>query len=257
MSGFTLANVRIYAGGLDLTSDSNKIELAGEIEEKEITTFGDVDEAGYVWKTVQGGTGSAKLAAAGLWRAGDPSAVDDVLWATQGTAMPWSVLPRHSGAGSAAAPAVGDLAWFVKAVQSKYQVGGSPGDVAPWAADCSGSSPLVRGRLLHTASTPRGAAGSGAAVQLGAVPAGRALVAGVHLLSTADPAASLTVRIESSATADFAAPTTRATFTAAQAVSGQSAVLAGPVMDGYWRAAWSVAGGAAPSFLFVVSAGIA
>lgn len=257
MQKFTLGNVRLYAGGLDLTAAANKVELAGGVDEKDVTTFGDVDPAGDIWKAIAGTIGSGKVDAAGFWAAGDPAKVDDGLWSTQGTAIPWSALPRSQGAMSAAAPAPGDLAWFLRAVQSKYAIGDQVGNIAPYSASASSSSPLVRGKVLHPPGTARTATGSGAAVQLGPVADGDAMYASLHLLSTADAAAALTVRIESSADAAFTAPTTRATLQPAQAVSGQSAIAAGPVTDTYWRAAWTVAGGDAPSFLFLVDAGIA
>lgn len=253
---FTLGNVRIYAGGLDLTGQSNKVGLAGGYDEADVTGFGDVAADGWIWKTVQKGIGSGKLDVAGFHAAGDPSQVDNGLWATQGSVMPWTVLPRMQGASSAAAPTPGDLAWFLRAMQSTYALGDQVGNVAPYTAAASSSSPLVRGRLLHQPGMARTATGTGTAVQLGAVPEGKAFYAGMHLLSTADAAAALTVTVESDDDAGFATPTTRATFQAAQTVSGQSVMAAGPITDTYWRVTWTVSGGAAPSFMFVVSAGI-
>lgn len=253
---YTLGNVRIYAGGLDLTGQSNKVGLTGGYDETDVTGFGDVAADGWIWKTVQKGIGSGKIDASGFHAAGDPSQVDNGLWATQGTVMPWTVLPRAQGASSAAAPTPGDLAWFLRAVQSSYALGDQVGNVAPYTAAASSSSPLVRGKLLHPAGTARTATGTGTAVQLGAVPDGKAFYAGVHLLSTADAAAALTVTVESDDSAAFTSPTTRATFQAAQAVSGQSVMAAGPVTDTHWRVKWTVTSGATPSFMFVVSAGI-
>ncbi|WP_320069754.1 hypothetical protein [Micromonospora sp. RTGN7] len=253
MAPHVLRNVRIFTGGADLTGQSNKIEIGGEHEERDVTTFGDVDAAGDVWKAVIAGIGSAKVAAAGQWEAGDTSRVDDDAWAALGGIGAWTIYPHESGPSGGA---VGAVAWMVKALRGQYQLLGSPGDVAPWAASASSTWPLVRGVGLHAPGVPRTAAGTGTAVQRPAVLDGQYVYASLHVLSVAGTAApTLTVKVQSAADAGFTTPTDRATFDPAAARSGQMLRVAGPITDTYWRLSWTTAG-TAPSFLFAGALGI-
>lgn len=244
----SLVNARIFAGGADLTSASNKVDLSGEVEDKEVTNFGSIGTDGRVWKEIIAGLGSAKISAAGQWEAGDLSKVDDQAWQNRGAVNAWTVAIGGN---------VGDLAYLTKALESKYTIGGSPGDVAPWQADATGSWALVRGQIMHPPGTARSANGTGTARQLGAIATGKALYVCLHVLSVAGTASpSLTVTVESDDASGFASPTTVATFTAATAISDQALSVAGPTTDAWFRITWAVTG-TTPSFLFVVSAGIA
>lgn len=248
--GELLKNVRLYSGGCDLTGSGNKIDVSAEVEEKDVTTWGDYDEAtDKVWKAVQGGNASAKLGASGFWPAADPSVVDEPLWEQLGGLGPWSAFPRGA--------AVGDLTWLTYALQGQYQLLGATGDVAPWQASWSSSWPLVRGVLAHPPGTARTATGDGTAVEHVAVPAGSHLYATLHVLSVAGTGTpTITVAIESDVDADFdGSETTRLTFAAATAVGGQAVRAAGPWTDTFYRVTWTITG-TTPSFLFVVALGV-
>jgi hypothetical protein len=117
----------------------------------------------------------------------------------------------------------------------------------------------VRGQIAHPPGTPRTADGTGPALTLGAVPAGKRLYAALHVLSASGTTPSLTARIESAATGDagFTSPTTRLTFAAAAAPGGQILRTTGDaITDTRWRLAWTITG-TTPSFLLAASAGIA
>lgn len=244
-----LLGIRIFAGGCDLTGANNKIDWSSEVEEKETTTWADVDAAGKPWKTLLGGLGSSKVSGSGFWEAGDLSKVDDSAWANQGGVGALTL-------GATQAAAVGDLAYLTQALQGKYSLFGSPGDVAPWSADWSGSWPMVRGQIMHPPGTARTTTGTGTARQLGAVAAGKGLYACLHVLSVAGTAVpTLTVTIEADNAVGFASPVTVGTFTAATAISGQAITCSGFGTDDWFRAKWTISG-TNPSFLFVVSLGI-
>ncbi|MEK9524756.1 hypothetical protein MIU24_36185, partial [Streptomyces venezuelae] len=51
-----LTNVRAFAIGADLTGSSSKVELSGEVEEKDVTTY-----ASAGWKVLLGGLKSGEL----------------------------------------------------------------------------------------------------------------------------------------------------------------------------------------------------
>jgi hypothetical protein len=82
------------------------------------------------------------------------------------------------------------------------------------------------------------------------------MYAALHVLSVAGTTPSITARVESSVDNTFSAPTTRLTFTAANAVGGQILRTAGTaITDTWWRVAWTISG-TSPSFLFSSALGI-
>lgn len=239
-----LLDTRLWAGGADLTSNMNKIEIETDVDEQDTTSFGSGG-----WKEVLGGLFSTKLTASGQWEAGDASKVDDNQYGLLGGIAPWSIGPT-------AATSVGALAYLTKAMSTKYSLLDEVGNVAPWEADASGAWPVARGVIAHPPGTARTATGTGTGQQLTAISASQMLYANLHVLSVAGTATpSITVAIESSADNTFAAPTTRLTFDAATAISGQALRAAGPVTDTWFRPKWTISG-TTPSFLFVVALGI-
>lgn len=243
MSKFVLLNARLFAVGADLTGASNKIELTSEIEDKETTNY---YSAGY--KEVIGGLGTAEVSAEGQWEAADSSKVDDAMWARLGGVGPWTACPDNA--------AVGDLAYLTQCLTASYALGGAVGDIAPWTGKGASSWPLVRGQMAHPAGTARTSTGTGTAVQLGAVPAGKRLYAALHVLSVAGTTPSITARIESDNAVGFPSATTQLTFTAATAAGGEALRTSGSaITDDWFRVAWTISG-TTPSFLFATSFGI-
>ena len=237
MSKTILTNVRTFAVAVDLTSQSNKVEISTEVEDKDSTNY-----ASQGWKEVLGGLGSA-------WEAGDPTKVDDASWAQLGGVGPWSISANNGAA-------VGDLAYFTSALRSDYKLFDAVGEVAPWSGTAKSSWPLVRGQFAHPPGTARTASGTGTGLNLGAVATGKRMYAAVHVLSASGATPSLTARVESSVDNTFASPTTRLTFAAATTAGGQALRTDGTaITDTWWRIAWTISG-TTPSFLFVGSLGI-
>jgi hypothetical protein len=244
VSKTVLVNVRAFTVGLDLTSNSNKIELSSEVEDKDATNYGSGG-----WKEVIGGLASAEISGEGQWEAFDLSKVDDSSWANLGGLGPWSISANN-------AANVGDLAYLTNAMQASYKLGDAVGEIAPWASTAKSNWPLVRGQFAHPPGTARTATGTGTGLNLGAVPANKRLYAALHVLSVAGTTPSLTARVESSVDNTFGSPTTRLTFSAANAISGQILRTSGSaITDPWWRVAWTISG-TTPSFLFVASLGI-
>ncbi|MDT0306870.1 hypothetical protein RM780_07820 [Streptomyces sp. DSM 44917] len=243
---FVLLNARLFTGGADLSGRSNKIELSAEVEDKEVTNYRSPDG----WKEVLGGLASAEITGEGQWEAGDPGMVDDVSWAELGGVGAWTVCPRDS--------AVGDLAYFTRAMRGSYTLGEAVGEVAPWQGGAKSAWPLVRGVIEHPPGTARTADGASTGVELGAVAAGRRLYASLHVLSVAGTSSpSITVSVESDDSNTFASATTRLTLDAATAPGGQTARTDGTaITDTWWRLAWTITG-TSPSFLFAAALGIA
>ena len=244
MSKTVLINVRCFAVGVDLTSNSNKIELAAEAEDKDSTNY-----ASNGWKEVMGGLASAEISGEGQWEAGDPSKVDDASWSQLGGVGPWSVSANNGAA-------VGDLAYFTSALRSDYKLFDAVGEVAPWTGSAKSSWPLVRGQFAHPPGTARTTTGSGTGLEVGAVAAGKRLYAALHVLSVAGTTPSITASVESAADDTFASPTTRLTFDPAADAGGQILRTDGTaITDTWWRVAWTISG-TTPSFLFAAALGI-
>lgn len=243
MSKFVLTNVRLFAVAVDLTANSNKVEISAEAEAKDATNY-----ASNGWNEVLGGLASTEIGAAGQWEAGDNSKVDDSSWLQLGTTGPWSVGPAGAN--------VGDLAYFTNALRSSYGLGDAVGEVAPWSGEAKGAWPLVRGQFGHPPGTPRTTTGTGTAVQLGAVAAGKRLYAALHVLSVSGTTPSMTARVESDDSVGFASPTTQLTFSAATGRTGLILRTTGTaITDDWFRVAWTISG-TTPSFVFVSTLGI-
>lgn len=246
MGKFVLTHARLFVGGADLTTVNNKIELACEVEEKDVTAFS-ADPTTALWAEVIGGLASTSATAEGQWEAGDASRVDDASWAAMGAVGAWTACPVGAN--------VGDLAWLTAMMTGSYALGGQVGEVAPWKADWKGSWPLARGEVLHPPGTARTVTGSGTARQLGALTASQAMYVTVHVLSVSGTTPSITVTVDSDDNSAMTTATTRATFNAATDRGGQTTRVAGAVTDDWWRVSWTISG-TSPSFLFLAAAGI-
>lgn len=245
MSKMVLLDVRLFAGGADLSGNTAKAEISAEFEDKDATNY----RSGG-WKEVLAGLASSTITAEGQWEAGDPSKVDDASWAQLGSVGPWTVSPTDA--------TVGTLAYFTNGLRSAYKLGDQVGEIAPWTGKTSGSWPVVRGQYAHPPGIARTATGTGTSMQLGAIPAGKRLYAAVHVLSVAGTAGpTITARVESDDTTGFTSAATKLTFAAATAPGGQCLRTDGTaIADDWFRIAWTITG-TAPSFLFAAALGIA
>ncbi len=244
MSKQILTDVRLFIGGADLSGWSNKVEIKRSVENKETTNF----RSGGAKERI-GGLSSCEVNVEGQWEAGDPSLPDDAIDAVLGVVGPWTLSPNDA--------TVGSLAYIVNALEGEYTMLGQVGDVAPFKANAMSSLARARGLYLHPPGTPRTATGTGTITQMVAVPAGRTLVASLHVLSisgTGTP--TITARVEADNAVGFPSAVTVATFAAQTAVGSQSVRVAGPITDDWYRVGYTISG-TTPSFLFVVAIGVA
>lgn len=243
MSKLVLTDCRLFTGGADLTGNSNKIEIGMSAEVKDSTNYG---SAG--WTEVLAGLKKADLMGAGQWEAGDAGKVDNVSFADLGGVGAWTMCPDGSD--------VDDVAYLTRALRADYKLGADVGDVAPWNASAQSCWPLSRGRILHPPGTARTSTGTGTAVEYVAATSGQYVYANLHVLSVSGTTPSLTVAIESDAGGAFGSAATVQTFAAATAVGGQAIRIGGPITDTFYRVSYTISG-TTPSFLFVVSLGVA
>ncbi len=243
MAKFVLKNVRLFAGGADLTTVNSKVQFTAEAESKDTTAFA---ATGDVWHQVLSGIKSASISGQGQWEAGDASLVDDMAWSTQGAVVPISVCPATAADGS--------LAWLSQFNRTQYQLLGQVGEVAPWSLTGQGAWPLVRGAVLH-GPTARTSSGTGTSVQLGAVSSSQRLYVALHVFSVSGTTPSLTVAIQSDNATGFPSAATVTTLTAATAIGSQITRVSGPITDDWFRISYTISG-TTPSFLFCVTAGV-
>lgn len=239
-----LTDVDLYYGSYDLSGDSNQVELQAEAEVKDKTTYGDGG-----WRSKKAGLKHVMATFGGFWSAGDGE-VDPYLWSKVGaTEQPLTVAPTG---------VEGDVAYFCRGMQGRYQITSQVGELVTFAGALDGSNGegLIRGRLMKgpTAIT---ATGNGTGRQIIDVAADERLYAVLHVLEVADPTATLTVKVQSDDNSGFTTATDRITFTGVTAAGFEWATpVAGAITDEWWRLAFTVAGGSSPSFLIAAAIGI-
>jgi hypothetical protein len=239
-----LTNARIFANGADLTGYANKVDLNAEVAELDATTFGSGG-----WEAVAAGLHSGTVNVEGLWSSTDLTHPHGLLQGSLGSDIIYTVCPST--------PAVGGLAWVFKAVQSKYMVGASVGELVKFTGGGKLDTPLAPGFALHAPGTARSSSGSGTGVQIGAVSALQRMWCNLHVLSVSGTSTpTITVKLQSDDNSSFTSATDQITFTGATAVGAQASYVAGAITDDWWRITWTITG-STPSFLLIVSAGIA
>jgi hypothetical protein len=230
MGTFSLTNAKILMGGLDLSGFHNSLTVDHGAEMLDNTRFG-----GSGTRSFQPGLKTVGLDTNGFWDSTTDEALFNRIQAI-----------REVFSFAAVGEAEGDIGYTVGMINGNYNPGGEVG--ALLAYNFTGQSgngfPLVRGRVLAVGS--KAADGNGAGVQITAVGATQKMYAGLHVLSVGT---SVDVVIESSADNTFAAPTTRLTFDSMTDIGGQWQEDVGPVTDAYWRAKWTVVGGAADIYV--------
>jgi hypothetical protein len=251
MAKFALTNVRFFAGGADLTANSNKAEMSFEVEEKDATAFSTSATLG-TWHESLGGISTAQVNGSGQWDAADipaniPMLPDDASFAFIGNAgQAVTICPQTASAGA--------VAYCGGFMRQNYTIGGSVGDVAPWSGTWQGSTIMGRGAVTVPPAAYT-ATGLGTGIQFLALGTADYLTATLHVLSLAGTTPSVSGVIQSAAANTFASPTTRATFTSMTAQGGQVVRFKGPTTDTWWRLSYTIAG-TTPSIVFASALGV-
>jgi hypothetical protein len=243
MSKFILKNVRPFAGGADLTTRSNRFEIAMEAESKDTTAF---VPSGDVWHEELPGIKTVTVDGAGQWEAGDLSMVDDSMFGLLGSINPLTLAPAGAVDGS--------LAYLTAFNRQAYNLGGSVGDVVPWSGHWVGSWALAKGIILHPPAQ-RTATGSGTILQLPAGGRGTVARGTLHVTGVSGTTPSVTGTIKSAALVGFGSPTTRLTFNAQTAIGGQVFRIAGPITDTFYRFDYTISG-TTPNLLIMSAVGV-
>lgn len=252
MAKFALTNVRFFAGGADLTANSNKAEMSFEVEDKDATAFSTSATLG-TWHESLGGITSAQVNGSGQWDASAgtlaaPILPDDASFAFIGTAgQAVTICPLTASAG-----AVCYVGGFLR---QNYTLGGSVGDVAPWMGTWQGGTVMGRG-FVTVPPAAYTATGVGTGIQLPAMAASDVMTATLHVITATGTTPAVSGIVQSAAANTFVSPTTRATFSSMNAQGGQVVKFTGSVVtDTWWRLSYTITG-TTPSIVFASGIGL-
>lgn len=237
-SPVVFTNAQIIVGGYDLASEHNAIELAEMAAMLDANVFGDAA------KRMKGGLKTFTVRGSGLYS----SVEDPVLTTNLGLAdVLLTLFPSAVVDGMT-------KGYAFQCVEGLYRIGGRVGSLLPFTmqANPQGTALARAISLKDFRSTALTTTSNGTAFQLGAVAAGQTLYAGLHIFGAGT--GTIDVTISSDPLATFLAATTQITF-AQQSALNTTGVWATPVTtaitDTWWRANWTIAGGA-PSFTGIV-----
>lgn len=169
-------------------------------------------------------------------------------WDDKGSKVPVSV---HIGNNNPAV--VGDLSLLINAVNAKLDYPITGGELLAYTLELPGDGFGGIGNVMAIGT--KGATGSGAAQNLGAVAAGQTIIAAMHVTAKGGTTPTLDVIVESDDAEAFTMPTTRLTFAQIGDAIGyefvQSKSSAG-ITDTWWRVSWTLTGGT-PSYTLSVA----
>ena len=241
MPGQVLTKCSFYLDGFDLSSTLNAMAINSKADVMDSTTF-DPDSVNDNFKTKLPGLKSHDWAHEGYTSLGSNEA-DDVLNKKVGEAVIVCASP---------APAFGEVGFFNQGVLNDYNSGASVGEMHQFGISGESNGPFVRGIFLGTGAA---AAGTGAAVEIGAVATGQSVFAQLQIISAGGTDPTITASVESDDSESFPSAATRITFTEAGERDAQQMFVAGPISDNFWRVNLSL-GGTDPSFKYILILGI-
>lgn len=243
MTRQALTGVAYFVGGVDLSNQSNRIDVETQVAQINCTTFGSGGAAEYI-----GGLETVTISGGGPLETGTAYDVEREAYDGKRLILPHTIGPSNSGS------AVAAKAHITKALRTTQKFYGNIGDAQSWEVQAQGSSSLASGAFLVSPATAVSSTANGTAVQVGAIADGKVGYASIHVLAaTGSPA--LDVIVASDDASNFLSGTTRFTFSQKTA-AGQYEVLtlAGPVTDDWWRAGMTFGG--TGSLTIVVAFGI-
>lgn len=249
MAGATvLLNCKIHVGRIDLSGDSNSVNLAYGAEMLDDTVFRPTAQS--TTRSFKPGLKTVTLSGSLFWN--NDGKIDRAQFEQIGAENQVMSVAQVG-------ELEGDIVHFTKGVRSSYNpASGEVGAILTANLEAQASNaPLVRGRLLT--SGQKTAPGSSVGLMMGSA-AGKMIYSALHVESPSVAGAGgelFTGTIESSADSGFSAPTVRLTHPnfAAWGSDWQQVRIPPLTADTWWRATWVVAG-AAPDFTVYWSFGM-
>lgn len=239
-----LTSPQIFLSKYDISGSLNKVSLEFKIPGVDDARFGNLSKVN---------KSSAVMEYAGAFSgfadADASQSMEQIGMSLLGTPdIPWAVIPVGGS--------VADVAYFGKALKSSLKTFGQHGENMPYAGNFDGSDgrPATRGQVL-LAKSARTSSANSAITQLGAVTSTQRVYGHLIVTSVSGTLPTLDVVVKSSANSGLTSPTTRLTFTQANAATSELLSAAGAITDTYWRVDATIAG-TNPSFTFAVLLGI-
>lgn len=219
---------------IEVTGDTNQVELAVDVDEVDQTNF-----ASDGWTELAGGLKTVELDLTGFW--------DEANYA--GELLGW-VGSRRTVATVAPTGVEGAIAYLFRPYQGNFALGAEVGQSGSMVAALRSydSSGLVRGSVGLASQTIAGDT-DGTAIQEGALSATQSMVANIHVFTAGT---TLDISLESDDNSGFTSAVIQATDTLT-AVGGTRLTVAGPVTDDWWRLRVDTVTG---SFVMAASFGI-
>lgn len=239
MAVLVLTDAKIFHGAFDLSGDHNRIAESVEVEEVDVTTFGNTG------RRRRAGLSDVRLTGNGIVNAG-VGLQDAVMFADQGVEAITTLAPNGTEGGRAAS---------FNGIQFKYvPMEAEVGDAHSFMFEASGTGLYVPGNILHGLQA-RTTTGNGTQLALPSPASGEEAYAAVHVTAVSGSTPTLDLTVQSD-TSGFPSPTTRYTFPQFTTIgSAFSTAIAGPITDTHWRVGFTIGGGS-PSFTFIVTYGI-
>lgn len=238
MTTKVISNLPVWCNGYNFSSSMHEIAISYGADEKECTTLAD---STHLFKN---GLLSSGFAMNGYWDETTTNPVDSQNFAQTGA----NSLLTFSGE----ACAVGDVAYFMNALQHQYNLTGDLGEMFSFTVDAGAAGSLVRGIVeLNSALT---SSGSSAGYQHGGFTG--SMFAALHVTAVDGTSPTFDAVLESDDNAGFTSPTTRATFTQVTGITSEMVEYAATETDDYYRITYTIGGTGSPSFTVAVSIGI-
>lgn len=227
-----LINCKIVVGGLDLSGDSNSINLTHSAEMLDGTVF--VDSSVNQSRSFTPGLKGIELAGNLFWS----NVNDETLFDRIG-------LFDEVISIAALGETEGDRVFLTRGIRGAYNpLSGEVGQIISAQLDARNAGyPLVQGQLMGRGS--KSATGNGTGTNMGSA-ANKRIYSALHILSPLTAGAPTIIgTIESDDNSGFTTPTTRLTHTTMteDGADWQEAAIGGGVTDNWWRAKWTISGG--------------
>jgi hypothetical protein len=215
-------NMSILVGQLELACHGKNVELSTEVEPLDTTALCTTG-----WTTVIGGNKSGSVDMELMADFAD-GLNDEQLWSYLGANDTAHSIVTNSADGS--------LAYLFKGIPLSYKI-------------IDGAPPGSASRTASSVGTGR---------ELGAVTATQRAYAALHVLSVSGTSPTLDVIVQSDDNGSFTTPTSRITFSQANATANrqQFSSVAGAITDTHWRVSYTIGGSGTPTFAFAVTVGI-
>lgn len=229
MAPIALLRAFMYVDEWDATADSNQLAVKASQPPLDGTTFRAVITNGGFEEVGASGSKKLDLSMNGFWSAATTAAQDVQSFNNLGgPERVWTAGVDETETG---------VAWILKGKQVSYQAFGQMNNSAPFsvtAKPSDGLGGMARGQLAAKLQSKSATGQLGSICQLGATSSTQYAYATFHVFPPAGT--TITVQVQSAATAGFASPTTRATLGPITAVGGTWMTrVAGPITDAYWR----------------------